>query len=125
VGGAKQPAERPALWIERSERDGATHLELVGELDLSTVDPLKLRLELVEKEEPETMVVDLSRVTFMDSMGLGILLSHHLMAKQAGRRFLLVEGPEHVQKVFDITGIRDRFEWVEAPSEPARRRSRG
>ena len=108
----KKPAREQLLRIERSERDGATHLELVGELDLSTIDPLKLRLELVEKEEPAVMVVDLRRVTFMDSMGLGILLSHRLQAKQAGRRFVLVEGPEQVQKVFDITGVREHFEWA-------------
>ena len=31
--------------------------ELIGELDLSTVDPLKLRLELAERDDPETIVV--------------------------------------------------------------------
>ena len=89
------------------------HLELVGELDLSTIDPLKLRLELVERDEPETIVVDLRRVTFMDSMGLGILVSHRLRAKQAGRRLVLVEGPKHVQDLFELTGMREQFEWVE------------
>jgi RND superfamily putative drug exporter len=90
------------------------HLALVGELDLSTVDPLKLRLELVEREDPETIVVDLRRVTFMDSMGLGILVSHRLRARQAGRRLVLVEGPQHIQELFDLTGMREQFEWVES-----------
>ena len=89
------------------------HLELVGELDLSTVDPLKLRLELVEKEDPKAMIVDLSRVTFMDSMGLGILLSHTLRAKREGRRFALVAGPDHVQQVFTATGVLEHFEWTD------------
>ena len=108
--GSEHPSEQ-LLRIERTDRDGATRLELVGELDLSTLDPLKLRLELVEMEEPETMVVDLTRVSFMDSMGLGILLSHRLRAKKAGRRFVLVEGPTHVQQVFDSTGVSEHFEW--------------
>lgn len=102
------------LRIERSDRHGAVHLQLVGELDLSTVDPLKLRLELVEKEEPEEMVVDLSRVTFMDSMGLGILLSHRLRANREGRRFALVAGPDHVHQVFEATGVVKHFEWTDA-----------
>ena len=108
--GSKHSAER-LLRIERTDRDGATRLELVGDLDLSTVDPLQLRLELAEREEPETMVVDLSRVSFMDSMGLGILLSHRLRAKKEGRRFVLVEGPAHVQQVFEATGVTQHFEW--------------
>jgi anti-anti-sigma factor len=92
------------------------HLQLVGELDLSTVDPLKLRLELVERESPEAIVVDLRRVTFMDSMGLGILVSHRVRARQAGRRLLLVRGPKHVQELFELTGMQDQFDWVPAPS---------
>lgn len=108
-----EPSGRPLLRVERSDPGGVPHLELVGELDLSTVDPLKLRLELVERECPETIVVDLRRVTFMDSMGLGILVSHRLRARQAGRRLALVEGPRHIQELFDLTGMRAQFDWVE------------
>ena len=111
-----EPPAEPLLRVERRDHDGVPHLELVGELDLSTVDPLKLRLELVEREEPEAIVVDLRRVTFMDSMGLGILVSHRVRGKQAGRRLLLVPGPRHVQDLFELTGMQDQFEWVEAPA---------
>lgn len=113
--GSEAPGE-PLLRVERSDPGGVPHLELVGELDLSTVDPLKLRLELVEREDPETIVVDLRRVTFMDSMGLGILVSHRLKATQAGRRLALVKGPKHIQELFELTGMQDQFEWVSAPS---------
>ena len=88
----------------------------MGELDLSTAGPLKLRLELVEREEPPTLVVDLRRVTFMDSIALGILLSHRLKAGQAGRRLALVAGPRHIQDLFKLTGTQDQFDWVPAPS---------
>jgi len=107
------PPAQPLLRVERSDHDGVPHLELVGELDLSTVDPLKLRLELVEREEPDTIVVDLRRVTFMDSMGLGILVSHRLRAGQQGRRLVLVEGPPQVRSLFALTGMHDQFEWIE------------
>ena len=106
----------PLLRVERSDRDGVPYLELVGELDLSTAGPFKLRLELAERDEPETIVVDLRRVTFMDSIGLGILLAHRLRARQAGRRLALVQGPPQVQELLRLTGTHDRFDWVPAPS---------
>ena len=111
-----EPPSEPLLRVERHDHDGVPHLELIGELDLSTVDPLKLRLELVEREEPHTIVVDLRRVTFMDSMGLGILVSHRVRGRQAGRRLVLVEGPRHIQDLFELTGMRDQFDWVPPPA---------
>ena len=111
--GSEARAE-PLLRVERNDRDGVPYLELVGELDLSTADPLKLRLELAERAEPETIVVDLRRVTFMDSIGLGILVSHQLQAQRAGRRFLLVQGPRQIQDLFELTGLHEKFDWVPA-----------
>jgi anti-anti-sigma factor len=104
----------PLLRVELSEHDGAPYLELVGELDLSTVYPLKLRLELAERDTPDRIVVDLRRVTFMDSIGLGTLLAHRLRATQTGRELQLVQGPQHIQDLFQLTGTEDKFEWVEA-----------
>ena len=96
------PPPEPLLRVERSDHDGVPHLELVGELDLSTAGPLKLRLELVEREEPETIVVDLRRVTFMDSIGLGILLAHRLRAtRRSGGGWRSSQGPRHIQDLFD------------------------
>jgi anti-anti-sigma factor len=109
---AAEPPAEPLLRVERSNQDGVPCLELVGELDLSTAGPLKLRLELVEREEPELLVVDLRRVTFMDSIGLGILLAHRLRASQLGRRLALVQGPEHIRELFQLTGTQDQFDWV-------------
>ena len=104
----------PLLRVERNDRDGVPYLELIGELDLSTVYPLKLRLELAESEGPELIVVDLRQVTFMDSIGLGILLAHHLRARQAGRELALVQGPPNIQDLFELTGTHDKFDWVPA-----------
>jgi anti-anti-sigma factor len=113
--GEGSPPE-PLLRVERSDRGGVPYLELIGELDLSTAGPFKLRLELVEREEPEKLVVDLRRVTFMDSIGLGILLAHGLRAMQAGRRLALVQGPQHIKDLFELTGTNDKFDWVDAAS---------
>ena len=110
------PPPEPLLRLERTDHEGVPHLELVGELDLSTANPLKVRLELIEREEPARIVVDLRRVTFMDSIGLGILLAHLLRGRRVGRELLLVQGSRQIQELFALTGTRDKFQWVPAPS---------
>ncbi len=59
------------------------------------------------------MVVDLRRVTFMDSIGLGILLAYGLRAAKVGRRLALVQGPRHIKELFELTGVLEKFDWVE------------
>ena len=113
--GEGSPA-KPLLRLERTDHDGVPHLQLVGELDLSTASPLKLRLELIEREDPARIVVDLRRVTFMDSIGLGILLAHRLRGRKVGRELALVQGPRHIQDLFELTGTQDKFDWVDGSS---------
>jgi len=110
------PPSQPLLRLERTDHEGVPYLELVGEVDLSTAGPFKLRLELIEREEPATIVVDLRRVTFMDSIGLGILLAHRLRSSKVGRELMLIQGSKQVQDLFELTGTQDQFEYVQAPA---------
>ena len=72
--------------------------------------------EVTIREEPARIVVDLRRVTFMDSIGLGILLAHLLRGRKVGRELMLVQGPRQIQDLFTLTGTLDKFDWVPAPS---------
>ena len=55
------------LDLETEDRDGLVHVALKGELDLSTVAKVQDELRRVEEGEPPVMVLDLSRLTFLDS----------------------------------------------------------
>jgi len=45
---------------------------------------------------PETLVLDLSRLEFLDSSGLGCILEAHARANNAGRRLALLGRPSHL-----------------------------
>jgi len=49
----------------------------------------------------------------MDSTGLQLMLSTRERALEAGRRLQLRRGPDAVQRVFEITALADRFEFVD------------
>jgi anti-sigma B factor antagonist len=101
------------LDVSTEDRDGLVHVALVGELDLSTVAKVQEELRRVEGSSPATLVVDLSKLTFLDSTGLRCIVTADERAREEGRRIVIVRGPDAVQRVFAITRLDDRLEMVD------------
>jgi anti-anti-sigma factor len=101
------------LDVRTEDRNGLVHVALVGELDLSTVAKVQDELRRIEAAAPATMVVDLSKLTFLDSTGLRCIITADERAREEGRRVVIVRGPDPVQRVFAITRLEDRLEIVD------------
>jgi anti-sigma B factor antagonist len=101
------------LDVSTEDRDGLVHVALVGELDLSTVAKVQEELRRIEVSSPATLVVDLSKLTFLDSTGLRCIVTADERAREEGRRIVIVRGPDAVQRVFAITRLDDRLEMVD------------
>jgi anti-sigma B factor antagonist len=101
------------LDVTTEDRDGFVHVVLVGELDLSTVAKVQEELRRVEESDPPTLAIDLSKLTFLDSTGLRCIVTADERARAAGRRIVVVRGPDPVQRVFSITRLEERLEMVD------------
>jgi anti-sigma B factor antagonist len=89
-----------------------------GELDLSGAAVLELEFQRLEEDpDLQAVVLDLRGLEFMDSSGLRLVVVTDMRAKEAGRRFALVRGGETVHRVFEITGMSERLDFVSDPSE--------
>jgi anti-anti-sigma factor len=101
------------LEVRTEDRDGFVHVALMGELDLSTVAKVQEALRKIEAGSPPTLVVDLSKLTFLDSTGLRCIVTADERAREQGRRVVIVRGPDPVQRVFAITRLEERLEMVD------------
>lgn len=101
------------LQIEAHEHDGLAHVVLTGELDLSTIQKVEQELVRIEAAGPATVALDLSKLTFLDSSGLRVIVSADQRARRENRRFAVVRGPETVQRVFSITRLDQQLELVD------------
>ena len=97
------------------ERASAVHVTLHGELDISTAPRLEDDLLRAEADGPSLVVIDLSRLAFMDSTGLRLLIAADSRARDAGRRLVLIQGNEMVQRVLRVTRLDERLEIVPDP----------
>jgi anti-anti-sigma factor len=97
------------------QRGGAVHVVIGGELDISTAQRLEDDLRRVEADRPELIVLDLKRLSFMDSTGLRLLVTADSRAREEGRRLAIVQGNEMVQRVMRLTRLDERLHIVEDP----------
>jgi anti-anti-sigma factor len=85
--------------IEIIERGDALALVVVGEIDIATAPLLERRLTEAEARDAPQLIVDLDRVSFMDSTGLQVLVAH-TSSETNGRRIRLTKGSPQVQPAF-------------------------
>ena len=95
--------------------DGSTHLLAVhGELDLATVGELRRRIAAAFGTGAQQLVIDLSRVTHMDSTGLAELISAHQRAMDLRGRLVLVVTSAPILRTFEIRGVANLFTIVDS-----------
>ncbi|MEW5952897.1 MAG: anti-sigma F factor antagonist [Bacillota bacterium] len=79
---------------------------LEGELDLRVADELRKKLEESLSDLPvRHLVVDLSRVCFVDSSGLGVLLGRYRRVAAAGGKVALTGAQPQVRRVLELSGL--------------------
>jgi anti-anti-sigma factor len=91
----------------RSER-GAVIAAVTGEIDISTVTPLRERLNELA-DNGVTLIVDLNRVTFIDSAGLGALVGAARRAAAHGGSLHAVCARPQTRKLLWLTGVDRRI----------------
>jgi anti-sigma B factor antagonist len=107
-----QPAESGGLrrlQVQDLNQDGKHILVLSGEVDMLVAPDLKASLRRLCVEGTTEIVLDLSKVTFMDSMGLRATLSAQRLCAEHDYKFSLIPGPPHVQSLFDLTGLAEHL----------------
>jgi anti-sigma B factor antagonist len=88
---------------------------LEGEFDLASVADAEERIAAAERDAPGALVIDVRRVTFMDSSGLRVILAAHQRAEEQGRDFAIVRGSAAVDRLLKVTGLAARLRLLDAP----------
>jgi len=100
------------------ERQGdAIQLSLSGELDIASAPRIEEALRQAAQQGPALLLLDLRPLDFMDSTGLRTILAADARAREAGRRLVVVQGNENIQRVFEVTRLHERVEIVDDPGD--------
>lgn len=111
-----------ALELELSVRDdvdGSKVVEVAGEIDLSTAHLLEAQLRDLTDSGTLRIIADLTRVAFIDSTGLAVLLAALLQLKEADGELIVtcVKGP--VRRILAVSGADRRMTVREEDPHPS------
>jgi anti-sigma B factor antagonist len=90
---------------------GVFVISLEGELDIYSTASLESKIKEVQ-DKAEELVLDLSRLDFMDGAGLRAIIEADQRARAIGSSLKIVEGSSPVHKVFCLTGFDQRLNFV-------------
>jgi anti-sigma B factor antagonist len=76
-----------------------------GEVDVYSAPALKDKIIELVGSGNNTLIVDLGKVTFLDSTGLGVLVEARTATAEAGGHLRVVCTQQRILKLFTITGL--------------------
>ena len=88
------------------QTDNVCLVRAIGEIDIQNVANLDFALSEIQVDRDASVLVDLWDVTFIDSTGLGVLLSARRRAQRGPGGFAVIAEPTGMpRRVFDAAGI--------------------
>ncbi len=99
----------PELSFEIEKTPNETTIRCTGRIVSSTTDSLKTAVRPAFTES-KTVVLDLTRVNYLDSSGLGAIVGLYVSAKRAGSTLRLINLSPRVKEIFSMTRLAPLFE---------------
>ena len=91
-------------------------LYLEGDIDHHSAREIRSRIDTkVYVQRPDELILDLSRVSFMDSAGLGLILGRYAKAMELGIRFKVANPTPQIRRILDLAGTERLIKIESAP----------
>ena len=90
-------------------KDQPNVLPLEGEIDLHVSPNIAASLQTMIEKKPPKLIIDLARVTYIDSSGLAALIEGMQNVQEYGGKFALAGLQEPVRTIFEIARLDQVF----------------
>lgn len=100
-----------SLVIEKEYEENSIRVIPIGDLDIITSPNFKEEVTILIDEKKE-ILVDFGKLEYMDSTGLGVLISLYKKTKDNNLTFCLTNLKPNIYKLFDITGLNNVFKII-------------
>ncbi len=91
---------------EFKEEDKLLLIQITEEIDHHTTEKLRRKMDYeITRFMPRKVMFDFSKVSFMDSAGIGLLIGRYKLAKMLGCSTKIINASQSVKKVLEMSGV--------------------
>jgi stage II sporulation protein AA (anti-sigma F factor antagonist) len=95
-----------SLTIDMEIKHDVLCIRLSGELDHHTADELREKvMNTIVKNNVRHIILNLERLSFMDSSGLGVILGRYKQIKQVHGEMVVCAISPAIHRLFDMSGL--------------------
>ncbi|MEM5947173.1 STAS domain-containing protein [Spirochaetia bacterium 38H-sp] len=80
-------------------------IELDGDLDVFSCVALKQEVDKLFNAGTQKMIINMNKVPYIDSRGVGVLIYTNSLFKKSGRKFFLTNVNGSVKRVIELTKL--------------------
>lgn len=90
---------------------GNLSVDLDEELDMKTCKRLRTVIDgYIMRYQPEEFTIDLSRVKFMDSSGIGLLIGRYNLIKLLNSKMTIINPSSSIRRVLELSNVSKNIE---------------
>lgn len=94
------------MKIEHFMEEKALKVLITEEIDHHTSSLIRTRLDYeIARFSPKKVIIDLERVKFMDSAGIGLMIGRYKTVKSYGGILEIENANENLMKIFEMSGL--------------------
>ncbi|TAL37091.1 MAG: anti-sigma factor antagonist [Spirochaetes bacterium] len=97
--------------IEIKDQDGQVNVVVNGDIEMMTIKEFKEKLLNIGQTVDKDIELDLSNVEYIDSSGIGVLVSLLKLQKKKGKTLKIRKMSSKVMNVLKLSSLSDMFEF--------------
>ena len=94
------------MTSEFDELDNCLYIQITEEIDHHTTEIIRRKMDNeITRFMPRKVVFDFSKVSFMDSAGIGLIIGRYKLVDMLGGKVKVTNLTTPVRKIFEMSGI--------------------
>lgn len=94
------------MYLEFEKCNEILIVTLIGELDHSSAEEVRIKIDdRIERDDIRKVILNFSKVTFMDSSGIGAVVGRYKKINNKDGKLCIAETSKNVDRIFEMAGL--------------------
>lgn len=106
------------MKVTRGDGDGRIRLIVAEDIVVDNVEEFRILVEGALASSPLPLVIDLAKLAYLCSAGIGVIAMAHRRLKERGQGLVVANCSDKVHRLFTVTRLDSVLEFIYDATEP-------